>query len=256
MISRSKAARPGKTVWAAAAMAAALVLSAPGARAQGLFDLFAPSPGYIAAQLENAGYELRGPMSRRGDVYVCNVVGMRGDRLRLVIDAHTGRVLEGYPARGLRDRPSYARERDLRDGWDSPPRPPHTIGANAPRDGYSGQDGELDRPKPKPRVAKARPEPVAPTSIAPATNAPVVTPTPGVATPPDSQTVVTAPAAESPKPVAPKRRAAVAGSRARRGVEARRRDPGRAGANAAPHARQTQGSQRSAGDPARLIPRD
>jgi hypothetical protein len=204
MISRSKAARPGKTVWAAAAMAAALVSSAPGARAQGLFDLFAPSPGYIAAQLENAGYELRGPMSRRGDVYVCNVVGMRGDRLRLVIDAHTGRVLGSYPARGLRDRPSYARERDLRDGWDSPPRPPHTIGADGPRDGYSGQDGELDRPKPKPRVAKARPEPVAPTSIAPATNAPVVTPTPGVATPaPDSQTVVTAPAAESPKPAAP-----------------------------------------------------
>ena len=137
---RSNAALPGKKFWSSVALtAAALVAFSPAARAQSFFDVFEPSPQHIQRGLAASGFELRGPLTRRGDVYVADVATGSGEDYRLVVDARNGRILERFAAQRVRrvernDEGLYA-ERDLRNGWDQPPRPPAVV---APRPGILG----------------------------------------------------------------------------------------------------------------------
>ena len=107
----------------ALALAAALVVAQP-ARAQ-FFSFFQMSPGQIVGMLNDDGYQLRGPMMRRGNVYVCDVVSVTGRPARLIVDARDGRVLERFAAvphrRRFDDEPDALRPpRDVGD--DGPPR--------------------------------------------------------------------------------------------------------------------------------------
>ncbi len=108
-----------------ALVAASFVVAVPfvaapsAAMAQGLFDRFEVSPRQVARSIEDAGYEIRGPMIRRGDVYVCDAVSEHGRPVRLVVDAHNGQVIERFAER----RPAW----DERDDSDAPPLPPRGI---------------------------------------------------------------------------------------------------------------------------------
>lgn len=110
----------------ALALAAALLVT-PAARAQGFFSFFEMSPRQIADILEDDGYRLRGPMLRRGDVYVCNVVSITGRPARLIVDARDGHVLERYA--------STPRRRHVGD---------EAGGLRPPRDIGDGASGDAD----------------------------------------------------------------------------------------------------------------
>lgn len=107
-------------------LAAALTVAQPG-RAQSFFSFYEMSPRQIVGMLEDDGYQLRGPMFRRGDVYVCNVVSVSGRPARLIVDARDGHVLENYAGRA-------PRWRDLNSA-DAP------QGAHPPRDVGSDDRG-------------------------------------------------------------------------------------------------------------------
>jgi hypothetical protein len=162
---RPRHARRKASTGAACAAAAVLMLLAPTARAQGLFSLFEPAPHRIERQLESAGYELRGPLVRRGDVYVADVVGQTGARERLVIDARTTRIVDRFPSVATRwrdDRFGDWRDRDDQDAWSDEPRPPQGLGPR-PHDGaWSDSDEDsAPGPRPKPRDEIARGDPSA-----------------------------------------------------------------------------------------------
>jgi hypothetical protein len=222
----------------AACVAATLVLLAPAARAQGLFDFFDVSPRTIVRGIVGAGYQLRGPLMRRGDVYVADVSG-GGYRYRMVIDARTGQILERYPERDLLDERPHLRQRDLAERFSAPPRPPGApdsldvdgdnsdadIDAAPPRrheprpqvargdqsatppvingdEGMTNSSEAIERAKPKPRVSKHKTAPVA--AIPPKT--PEVE-TPSQATPTSEPRPSAAPekADEAPASVTPPR---------------------------------------------------
>lgn len=117
-------------------MAAALTFVQPG-RAQSFFSFYEMSPRQIVGMLEDDGYQLRGPMLRRGDVYVCNVVSVSGRPARLIVDARDGHVLESYAVRAPRWRDP--------DAPDAPQalRPPRDVGDD--RDGASDDEGASHR---------------------------------------------------------------------------------------------------------------
>jgi hypothetical protein len=179
-------ARIRQASWAGCAV---LVLLAPAARAQGFFDFFDPSPQRIESQLERAGYELRAPIVRHGDVYIGDVLAANGTHERLVIDARTTKIVARYPAhaRGWRDAPPEWRDRgDYADSWFGAPRPPRAVGPaqaqeyddfgpvrrpaepgifarvdpSAPPsvlfDDPSARGANIDKPRPKPHVAKPK----------------------------------------------------------------------------------------------------
>jgi len=77
------------------ALAAALFVATT-ARAQSFFSYYELSPRQIVGMLADDGYELRGPMWRRGDVYICDVTSVSGRTVRLIVDAHDGHVLEHF----------------------------------------------------------------------------------------------------------------------------------------------------------------
>ncbi len=190
--------------------AAGLAVAAPAARAQGLFSMFEPSPQQIERRLERAGFEFRSALVRRGDVYVCDVLGRAGDGERLIIDARTGDILERFRTRG--DDRRYAqggdrRERESAGAWGYPPRPmidvpyagPRTATQEEPADKSAARppakpkqmarmdlinpspampsiSKNSDKPKPKPKVAKKQPTDAAPepatASVGPEATAP------------------------------------------------------------------------------------
>ena len=76
-------------------LAAALTVAAP-ARAQGFFSFYEMSPRQIVGMLSDDGYELRGPMLRRGDVYVADVTSVSGRPTRLIVSARDGRIIERF----------------------------------------------------------------------------------------------------------------------------------------------------------------
>jgi hypothetical protein len=103
----------------ALALAAALLVT-PAAHAQQFFSFFEMSPGQIAGMLNDDGYQLSGPLMRRGNVYVCDVVSVTGRPARLIVDARDGHVLERFAAvphrRRLADAPAALRPpRDIGD---------------------------------------------------------------------------------------------------------------------------------------------
>ena len=137
MIDSQSAARKLKRFARFAAAAAVLLAISPAARAQGLFSFFGggPSPYEIERGLEAGGYALTGPLVRRGDVYLADVVVGRGDFERLVIDAETGRIVQQFRVRQARWRDAAPRDwdQDEPDRWDSAPRPPAGVDLAAPR---------------------------------------------------------------------------------------------------------------------------
>ena len=132
---RPRHARRRASTGAACAAAAVLMLLAPAARAQNLFFLFEPAPLRIERQLESAGYELRGPLVRRGDVYVADVVGQTGARERLIVDARTARIVDRFPSVATRWREGrFGDWRDDENSWnDAPPRPPQGVALTTAR---------------------------------------------------------------------------------------------------------------------------
>ncbi|HEY1941629.1 MAG TPA: hypothetical protein VGH40_05840 [Roseiarcus sp.] len=178
---QSAARRRRRSIQFATAVAALLAL-APAARAQGLFSFFAPSapsPYDIERRLDRSGYALTGPLKQRGGVWLADVVTAGGrDQQRLVIDAHTGRIIERYrmqPAR-WRDAP---REMDSEESvWGPDSRPPADVdqppprdefarqedpalGTGAPRTTSTGLGDTADGPKPKPHEARHKSAPLA-----------------------------------------------------------------------------------------------
>jgi hypothetical protein len=167
MIGSSISARPRHvrrkaSTGATCVAAAVLMLLAPTARAQGLFSLFEPASHRIERQLESAGYELRGPLVRRGDVYVADVVGGAGARERLIIDARTARIVDRFPVatRWRDDRFGDWRDRDDQDAWSDGPRPPQGMAPRPRDDAWSDGDEDLPpalRPKPHDEIARSDP---------------------------------------------------------------------------------------------------
>jgi len=99
------------------ALAAALFAAGP-TRAQSFFDSYQLSPRQVAGVLSDDGYQLRGPIMRRGDVYVCDAVSVSGRSVRLIVSARDGHVIDRY---ATDDRRRYAD--DGKDwGWSRPPR--------------------------------------------------------------------------------------------------------------------------------------
>jgi hypothetical protein len=100
-------------------LALAAALFATGAtRAQSFFDSYQLSPRQVAGVLSDDGYQLRGPIMRRGDVYVCDAVSVSGRSVRLIVSARDGRVIDRYVTD---DHRRYAD--DSRDwGWSRSPR--------------------------------------------------------------------------------------------------------------------------------------
>ena len=221
---RSAARRLGRS-FQVAAIATALLALAPAARAQGLFTFLGggPSPQDIAQRLDAAGYALTGPLMRRGDVYLADVVVMgRRDAQRLVIDAETGRIVERYrvqPAR-WRDTPPQAWNSD-EDAWNVGPRPPvdldrpapnaqvareenPALGTGAPRTTGAELIEQPDKPKPKPHEVRRKSAPLAktpapsPTPQSDASAGPAAT-APLLVTPPARPTVTPAPVAHTAK---------------------------------------------------------
>ncbi len=121
------------------ALAAALVVAQP-ARAQ-FFSFFQMSPSQIAGMLNDDGYRLRGPMIRRGDVYLCDVVSVTGRPARLIVDARDGHVLERFAAsphrRHFGDPPGALRPpRDVGD--DDPSRSAGDDASTGPKTAMGG----------------------------------------------------------------------------------------------------------------------
>ncbi len=80
-----------------AGLALAVALLATGAsKAQGFFSSYELSPRQIAGVLSDDGYQLRGPLMRRGDVYVCDAVSVSGRSVRLIVSTRDGHVIDRY----------------------------------------------------------------------------------------------------------------------------------------------------------------
>ncbi len=83
---------------AAIGLAACLIsMGAPSSQAQLSSRHSALPPSLIERMMQASGYQLTGPVTRRGPVYLADVLGREDDPERLVIDAHDGRLLQRYP---------------------------------------------------------------------------------------------------------------------------------------------------------------
>jgi hypothetical protein len=88
---------------------------------------FGLRPEQVEREIVAGGYQLTGPVTRNGNVYLADVVDQRGVRERFVVDASSGRLLQrfrGKPARTVADRIRYPDEPILR--------PPGLIEGPAP----------------------------------------------------------------------------------------------------------------------------
>ena len=198
------------------ALAAVLFVS-PVARAQNFFSFYDMSPRQVVGMLEDQGYDLHGPLVRRGDVYVCDVDSVSGRSMRLIVSAHDGRVLERFAAsrRSRYDEDARAARpsRNSDEGDDRAKRNDRTAFddvLNPPSRVY-GSDGLFgSKPTPPERVPDAgtpRPKRQAVkkhshTNIAKAPAAeptPDAAPTTEAAKPTPSSMAAVAPAAEAPK---------------------------------------------------------
>ena len=195
----------GVRLAAASGWVLAALMVAPAARAQGFFEYYEMSPRQIAGILAEDGYELRGPLQRRGDVYVCDAVSISGRPMRLIVDAHHGRVLEHF-ATGERRR--YAGEhfesrapRDDAERWSDEARPSSRrdqfalgdpLNPNSSR-GH-GDDG-LFSSKPTPPAAVPEPTPKPKHHAVKKHHEPAVAAAPATSSSPEPTTV-----AEPPKP--------------------------------------------------------
>ena len=56
-------------------------------------------PDQVEREIAASGYQLTGPVTRNGGVYLADVLGPRGEPQRLLVDATDGRLLQRYRAR-------------------------------------------------------------------------------------------------------------------------------------------------------------
>ena len=220
------------------ALAGALIVAQPG-RAQGFFSSYEMSPRQIVGILEDDGYEIRGPMVRRGDVYVCDVISVSGQAARVIVSVRDGRVVGRYAERGQRwrdyaDAPRVARpprsigDDDRNGNWDDDNGSRHQMALgdlfNPPSRVYGGEPPFASKPdsedapiaKPKHHAMKKHPS----VAKAPSTTAPT----------PDAQ--ATSPARRrrlrsppSPRPLRQRRRSRTPSRRRRRPPQRRRPRP-------------------------------
>jgi hypothetical protein len=215
-MSRVQHSKPSRRLaWAAATVVLLALPTAAPAQAQGFFFLFgSPSPNEIERQLAAAGYLVTGPLTLRGDVYLADVVVRGEGQERLVIDAHSGRIIERYRGRADHWReaaaPPPSAWGDDPSLWNGP-RPPASIGPDiAPPDAFTPPKPDvLETPKAKPKSAETKskltpkPAPVANVNNPPPA---AVVPPPAAKTPaappPVSSSPAAAPASPSPAPSA------------------------------------------------------
>jgi hypothetical protein len=99
-----------------------LALSAPAAHAQ-FFNFFFHNEGLDAGDvqnmLEDRGLTLVAPLHRNGGAYIADVEGQRGGRMRLIVDAQSGRIMQRFRVASPRSYGDYAN-----------PRPPADIGVS------------------------------------------------------------------------------------------------------------------------------
>jgi hypothetical protein len=202
-MSRVQHSKPSRRLaWAAATVVLlALPTAAP---AQGFFFLFgSPSPNEIERQLAAAGYLVTGPLTLRGDVYLADVVVRGEGPERLVIDAHSGRIVERYRGRADHWRevaaPPPSAWGDDPSLWNGP-RPPASIGPDiAPPDAFTPPKPDvLETPKAKPKSAETKSKP----TPKPAPVANVNNPPPAAVVPPPAAKTPTAPPPVSSSPAA------------------------------------------------------
>lgn len=97
-----------------------LALSAPTAHAQ-FFNFFFHSDGLDAGDvqnmLEDRGLSLIAPLRRNGGIYIADVESSRGGRMRLLVDAESGRIVQRFRVASPRYYGDYAG-----------PRPPADMG--------------------------------------------------------------------------------------------------------------------------------
>jgi hypothetical protein len=217
-------------------LAVALAVATPAA-AQSFFSFYEMSPRQIAGMLADDGYEIRGPMWRRGDVYICDVTSVSGRSVRLIVNAHDGHVVERFAStphwrystdeQTLRPPRNVARDDDSDDEQDdrSAARrsqlalgdvlsPQSRVYGNdsllSPKPSPSPAPDEFAAPKPKHAIKKhrapvaAKVSPVAPDATpSPDAAKPTVAPSSVAAVAPSSGADVKKPAEDAVKPVPP-----------------------------------------------------
>lgn len=135
-------------------------------------------PHEIVTIVRSTGLEPLGRPTRQGAAYAMRAVDPAGEEVRVVVDAHMGRIVKVIPLSG----PRYAMPL-MRPPFGRPPRPmamvpdgefdddftpigpgagavPGAPAATAPRDGAT-QAGPPPLPRPRPKVASAEPTPPA-----------------------------------------------------------------------------------------------
>lgn len=175
-------------IWRPLALAAGLGLAAQGGvRAQGYGGWDYPE-ARLEHRLTASGYRLLGPVARNGGLYLVDVEGRPGLVERLLIDAHSGELVQRFQIRSLAP-PTYAAAGPDRQLRRDPPRPPAMIGALEP-----APVGEADISLPAPPLRVVRLDPA---------------PAPEIAAPPRKalpQIIEVAPPAARAKPRVVKRR--------------------------------------------------
>jgi len=166
-----------------------LGLSAPAAHAQFFNFLFhneGLDPGDVQGMLEDRGLALVAPLHRNGGVYIADVEGPRGGRMRLIVDAQSGRIIQRFRVSSPRYYGDYAGPRPPVDmgesqsnSFASAPPAVITFGQSLARGddetsspnvlSVPNEDGA--KPRPKPQVKLHRKIELTPVPQQPAQNA-------------------------------------------------------------------------------------
>jgi hypothetical protein len=105
-------------------------------------------PHEIVTIVRSTGLEPIGRPARQGPAYALHAVDPAGEEVRVVVDAHMGRIVKVIPLSG----PRYAMPL-MRPPFGRPPRPmamvPDGAGASAPYDPAAQARPPLPRPRPK-----------------------------------------------------------------------------------------------------------
>ena len=182
----SKPVLQGRSGVFAALALVGLALSPMAARADSIFDLFAPvvSPYAVQEGLSRSGFVVRSAVVRRGDVYVCDVSDRYGVSQRLVIDTRSGRIVEHYSLRPSSRQEAQRPDPNDRFGWAYAPRPEAEVPDDGPGviEAFPGEN-----PPQPPRVLHQR-------QLAYGDGHTTIPTVPAVATPPETKPP------EKPKP--------------------------------------------------------
>ena len=216
---RSKPLFSRATVAAIALFAALASMGSSPAYSQSSSSGSTLSPGQIQRIVEARGYQLTGPIVRRGRVYFADVVGQEDNAERLVIDARDGRLLRRSPG-----DPAVRRRVGNPDDWSPVTRffgalfgPPDDVAPLSPppaSDFYETPKPKASVKRPKIETKQAvqpasvpgdnKPASTIPEATTPSAPPPVAAP-PKAASAPSPETATAAPpSAQTPKTSATK----------------------------------------------------